>query len=233
MENESFLGHLEALRGVLLRSLTALAIAFPLGYWLGSQLIPLLTKFCLPEGQAALHYFTPMEAFIAELKLGAIIAFILIFPYVAWQFWKFVSPALYQNEKQKIIKAALFSSLLFLAGAAFAGFLLLPLLMRFAFSFQGPALRPLFGLAGFLGLAGGLLLAGGLIFQLPIVVFTLVALGIIKYETLKKGRPYAVIILLVLAAVATPPDVVSQLLLFVPAYALFELGLFLSARAKS
>jgi len=166
-----------------------------------------------------------MEAFIAELKMGVIISFALAFPYVAWQFWTFVAPALYRKEKKVLGKAVVFSSLLFVAGAAFIFYVILPILMRFAFSFASPNLQPTFGLANFLGLAGGLMLAGGLIFQLPLVIIVLNRLGVVEKSKLKYARPYVIVILLILAAIATPPDVVSQLLLFFPAYALFELGL--------
>ena len=225
MEENSFLGHLEALRKVLLRSLLAVAVLFPVCWFLAGKLIPVFTNLLLPPEQATLHYFSPMEAFIAELKMGAIISFALAFPYIAWQFWTFVAPALYKKEKKVLGKAVVFSSLLFIAGAAFIFYVILPILMRFAFSFASPNLQPTFGLANFLGLAGGLMLAGGLFFQLPLVVIVLNRFGIIDRAKMKKARPYVIVVLLILAALATPPDIVSQLLLFLPAYALFELGL--------
>jgi Sec-independent protein secretion pathway component TatC len=122
-------------------------------------------------------------------------------------------------------KAVIFSSLLFIAGALFIFYVILPILMRFAFSFANANLQPTFGLANFLGLAGGLMLAGGLIFQLPLVIIVLNRLGVVEKDKLKRARPYVIVILLIVAAIATPPDVISQLLLFFPAYALFELGL--------
>lgn len=231
MEDNSFLGHLEELRKVILRSLAVVAALFPFSWWAAGRLIPFLTASLLPQGFATLHYFSPMEAFIAELKMGAIISFALAFPYVAWQFWQFVAPALYKNEKKVLGKAVIFSSLLFIAGAAFVYFAILPILMRFAFSFASPHLRPVFGLANFLSLAGGLMLAGGLVFQLPLATVILDRFGLVDRDKLKKARPYVVVILLILAALATPPDVVSQLLLFAPAYALFELGVLFTRPA--
>lgn len=225
MEENTFLGHLEALRKVILRSLIAVAVLFPVCWYLSGRLIPVFTNLLLSPGQATLHYFSPMEAFIAELKMGAIIAFALSFPYVAWQFWTFITPALYRKEKKVLGKAVVFSSLLFIAGALFIFYVILPILMRFAFSFANANLQPTFGLANFLGLAGGLMLAGGLIFQLPLVIIVLNRLGVVEKDKLKHARPYVIVILLIVAAIATPPDVISQLLLFLPAYALFELGL--------
>ena len=135
MEENTFLAHLEALRKVILRSLIAVAVLFPVCWYLSGRLIPVFTSLLLPPEQATLHYFSPMEAFIAELKMAAILAFALAFPYVAWQFWTFITPALYKKEKKVLGKAVVFSSLLFIAGALFIFYVILPILMRFAFSF--------------------------------------------------------------------------------------------------
>lgn len=231
MEENSFLWHLEALRRVILRSLAAVAVLFPLCWWAADRLIPFLTNILLPPSQATLHYFSPMEAFITEMKIGAILSFALAFPYIAWQFWTFIAPALYKKEKMILSKAVVFSSLLFIAGAVFVFYVILPILMRFAFSFANEHLHPTFGLANFLSLVSGLMLAGGLVFQLPLVMIVLNRFGLVTREKLKKARRYVVVILLIVAAVATPPDVLSQILLFLPAYALFELGLLFTRSA--
>lgn len=229
MQEGSFLDHLEALRQVLLRCAAALALAFPLGWFLAARLLPGFIALTLPESLPSLHYFSPMEAFLTELKAGLVLSFALSFPYVAWQFWGFLSPALYRRERRALSLAVLASALLFVAGAAFVLLAILPVIMRFSASFASPALTPVIGLAHFVGLAGGLMLAGGLLFQLPLVVMLLARFGILRPETLKRSRPYAVVALLVLAALFTPPDVVSQVLLFLPSYALFELGLLLAS----
>lgn len=117
-------------------------------------------------------------------------------------------------------------------GAGFCLGTILPLLMRFSAGFATPNLKPVIGLAGFLELSGWLLLSFGLMFQFPLAVILAVRFGAVRVETLRRGRPYVVVGILILAAILTPPDVVSQLLLAVPTWILFEIGLLIAARQQ-
>ena len=227
----TLISHLEALRSALLRIVAAVAILYLPCYWASPYLVEWLTRWCFSSGHE-LYYFTPMEAFWVQLKLALVVSLILSYPWNALQLWKFVLPALYPNERRALGGWITLSTLLFLGGAAFCVGAILPLLMRFSESFASPSLKPLIGLAGFLGLAGWLTLAFALMFQTPIVVYVAVRMGFVSSAVLAGKRPYVVVAILIVAALLTPPDVVSQILLALPTWLLFETGLLLARRAE-
>ena len=223
--DETLLAHLEALRGTLLRMLAATALLYPVGYALAPAATRLLVRLCLPPESGPLHYFAPMEVFWTQLRLALVIAIVLAHPLNMAQLWRFLVPALHPGERIAARRWVLVSTLLFALGAVFCATLILPLVMRFSAGFATPDLRPVLGLSQFLGLSGWLILAFGAMFQAPLVALVAVRLGIVAPETLAHARPYVVVAILVLAAVLTPPDVVSQILLALPSWLLFELGL--------
>jgi sec-independent protein translocase protein TatC len=229
MEQETLVSHLEALRRALIRSFVALAIGIvPL--FLASPYV--LDWFCEQirlQGGVALHYFSPMEVFLLQLKVAALLDCVLFSPYIAWNLWQFVLPALYEKEKRFVRSIAGLTSLLFIAGVAFCLIVCFPLVVQFGMSFAGDYLQPVFGISNIVSLALWLSLAFGCMFQFPLVTYALIRGGIVKYETVCNKRPYVVVIVLLLAALLTPPDIVSQLILGLPTYLLFELGL-LAAR---
>lgn len=228
---ESLISHLEALRGALLRCVIATAALFPVGYLIAPHVINALTLWCFPDG-ATLHYFAPMEVFFVQLRLALIIALVLAYPWNIAQIWRFLLPALYKEERRSIARAALFSSLLFACGAAFCAGLVLPAVIRFAGSFATQGLEASLGVANFVGLAGRLTLAFGLMFQTPMLALLAVRLGVISAESLGRKRPYVMTAILIAAGILTPPDVISQLTMAVPAWLLFELGLLLARRLE-
>jgi sec-independent protein translocase protein TatC len=231
MEQETLVSHLEALRRALIRSFVALAIGIvPL--FLASPYV--LDWFCEQirlQGGVALHYFSPMEVFLLQLKVAALLDCVLFSPYIAWNLWQFVLPALYEKEKRFVRSIAGLTSLLFIAGVAFCLIVCFPLVVQFGMSFAGDYLQPVFGISNIVSLALWLSLAFGCMFQFPLVTYALIRGGIVKYETVCNKRPYVVVIVLLLAALLTPPDIVSQLMLGLPTYLLFELGL-LAARCR-
>ena len=226
----SLVGHLEALRSTLWRMLAGTAVLFPVGYALAPALIRLLVRRCLPPEVGPLYFFTPMEAFWTRLRLGLVVALAIGFPWNLRQAWRFLAPGLYAGERTAVRRWVSFASLLFAAGAAFCLFVILPLVVRFGMGFATADLRPMLGLSGFVGLAGWMALAFGAMFQAPLVTFAAVRLGLVTRAALARARPYVVVGILVVAALLTPPDVVSQVLLALPTWLLFELGLFLSRR---
>ena len=136
-------------------------------------------------------------------------------------------------KEKKFVKTAVFcSTFLFVLGAAMCIGFVLPLIMKFSMSFATEQIKPILGISNFVVLSGWLILAFGLMFQFPIAIYFLVRFDIVSLESLKNKRPYIVVILLVIAAILTPPDVVSQILLFIPTYLLFELGLFFAKFPK-
>ncbi len=231
-QQDSFLSHLEALRGTLLSILAATALLYPVSYALSAPVIDFLVATCCPPELGTLHYFSPLEVFVLRLRLSVVLSLALGFPWNTRALWKFLLPALYPSERKSLSAGILASSFLFVAGIAFAVLVILPFVMRFAVSFASQELRPVLGLASFIHLAGGLALAFGLMFQTPLAVTLAARLGLVSPSTLRRSRPYVYTVILILAAVLTPPDVFSQLCLAVPTALLFELGLLL-AKGKS
>ena len=175
--------------------------------------------------QFELRYFTLMEPFIVELKSGMLLAFAAGLPLYFWRLWHFLAPALYLHEKRFLLSGAVAAWGLFIAGTALGLFGVMPLLVKFSLSFAREGLTPLIGFNNFVELLITVLLAFGAMFELPIVLLALLKAGIIELETLRKQRPLVLVVILILAAFLTPPDVISQLMLGIPAYLLFELTL--------
>ena len=231
-EQDKLTYHLSELRKTILSIVVCVAVLFPIGYFLAPYCIDWLVRWSFPIDNAQLNFFSPMEVFILNLKIGFVIALVLGFPYIIYKIWQFLLPALYDKEK-KFVKTAVFcSTFLFILGAAICVGFVLPLVIRFSMSFATEQIRPILGISNFVVLSGWLMLAFGLMFQFPIAIYFLVRFDIISLESLKNKRPYVVVILLFLAALLTPPDVVSQILLFIPTYLLFELGLFFAKYPK-
>ena len=222
--------HITALRSALLKMIVATLIILPAGYWASDHVIDFLVRWSIPETLGQLHYFTPMEVFIVRLKMAFILSLIAAYPWNIYQLWSFLLPALYQSERKALSCVLFFSSLLFFAGAAFCVFLILPMIMEFSASFADSGVRPLLGLKSFLELASWMMLAFGLMFQTPVLLLPAVKFGLVSVATLKKFRPYIIVIILIAAAILTPPDIISQLMLAIPTWLLFETGLLLAGR---
>ena len=229
-DDESIVSHLEALRWTFIRIIVATAIIYPFGYITSPKVISFLIKWCCPPEIGVLHYFAPMEVLFVRLKLALVLALAVAYPWNILQVWRFLLPALYKEERRALGCWLFFSSLLFVFGVAFCIVFILPLLMGFSGSFTSLELKPIIGLSGFLSLSGWLMLAFGLMFQVPVLVMLAVRFGVISYESLRRKRPYVIVLILIAAALLTPPDVVSQVMLAVPTWLLFEIGLFISKR---
>lgn len=229
-DNETFITHLEALRKTLLHCVLAVIITLPIGLLLANKFIETLSNWTLPSKLIKLNYFSPMEVFTVQLKVGLVIAFILSFPYISKKIWGFILPALHQNERKFIMTTIWVSTFLFILGVIFCVYFILPITIRFAISFTTPYLQPVLGLSNFLGLAGSLMLSFGIMFQFPLVVLALVYFKIISINSLEEKRPYVIVFILILAAIFSPPDVVSQLFVGIPTYLLFEIGLLITKK---
>lgn len=232
LDQESLTYHLSELRKTIISIVVCLVVLFPIGYFLAPYCIDWLVQWSFPVDNAQLNFFSPMEVFILNLKIGFVLALVLGFPYIIYKIWQFLLPALYDKEK-KFVKTAVFcSTFLFILGVAICIGFVLPLIIKFSMSFATEQIKPILGISNFIVLSGWLMLAFGLMFQFPIAIYFLVRFDIVSLENLKNKRPYIVVILLIVAAILTPPDVVSQILLFVPTYLLFELGLFFAKFPK-
>lgn len=176
------------------------------------------------------------ETFVTYLRLAMYGGFFLAFPYIATELYLFIAPGLYKREKKALLPYLTTAPLLFLMGAAFAYYIVMPKAWAFFIAFEMPdAALPLIvqaKVSEYLSLVMQLVLAFGISFQLPVLLTMLVRVGLMKTETLARGRRYAIVILLTVAAFITPPDIVSQLLLFFPLYALYELSILACRRIE-
>lgn len=231
-KENTLISHLEALRRTLLWIIGATALLYPAAFLLSPYVIDFLVKWSFPPEIGKLHYFAPMEVFWVQLKLALVLALMMAYPWNIFQIWRFVLPALYRKERRALGLWIVFSSVLFACGIAFCIGLILPVLMKFSGGFATPELQPVLGLANFLNLAGWLMLAFGLMFQSPIAVLLAVRFGVISAETIRRKRPYVMTGILIAAAILTPPDIVSQIMLAVPTWLLFELGLILAGKME-
>lgn len=232
-EDQNLFFHLQALRQMLIRCLCALAAGVIPMFALAPLVMDALICFFINDTPLKLNYFAPLEVFILELKLAFLLDFASCFPYISHQIWLFAAPALYENERRFILKLIGAASLLFLTGACFGLLGITPLVLKFGLSFGSSNLQPLFGLGNILSLSAHLAFVFGLMFQLPLITYALIQNDILSPQAVKNKRPYVVVLILVLSALLTPPDIVSQLMLFLPTYTLFEVGLFLACRKRA
>ena len=223
--NESLISHLEALRQTLLKCLYSVAIVLPFTFFPAPKVLNWLIHTVLADSKVILNYFSPVEVFLIQIKTAFLIDLIICFPYIAKQLWDFILPALYDNERRFIKSIVLLSSSLFVCGVLFCIFLILPLIMRFAMSFQTETIQAVLGISNVVNLALWLSIVSGIMFQVPLITFYLVKSGIISYKSIADKRAYVIAAILIIAGILTPPDIISQLMLGVPAYMLFETGL--------
>ena len=215
--------HLEEFRRRLIKCLVILAVLFPFGFYVSQPLIEWMKRALAPTQLHQLVYLQPMAYFFVQMKVAFFLSLFIAFPFVSYQIWRFVSPALFKEERRNVLLFSMVSTALFLSGAAAALFLVFPVVMRFSVGMASPEVTPMIDVQGFVGLAGMLMLGFGVMFQLPIVVWLLVRLGIVSVQAMSKARPYVYVGIFVLAALLTPgPDVISQLAMGLPSVVLFE-----------
>lgn len=218
-----FLAHLEELRWRIIKSLISILLFSVIAYLFSEKILDFLTK-----SVDNIYFTAPTEAFAVRIKISLIAGLILSFPVVFYQLWQFVVPGLMDKEARMVIPAVIFATLFFAGGAVFCFYLVLPVGLKFLLSFQTDKLKPWLSVKDYISFISWMILAFGLVFQLPILSYFLGKVGIITHKTLSKGRKYAIVIILILAAVLTPsPDVFSQLMLAVPLYFLYEVSIIL------
>ena len=227
-KDESFISHLEALRSTLLKCLWAIVIVLPFTFYFAPKILDLLIKIITNSIPLKLNYFHPVEVFMIQIKIALVIDVIICFPYIAKQLWNFVLPALYEHEKKSLKTILLISCLLFLSGMLFALFVILPLIINFGLSFATENIQAMFRISDIINLVLWMSVVFGIMFQVPVITYYLIKTDIISYESIADKRPYVVVMLLILSAFLTPPDIISQLVLGIPTYLLFEAGLLVS-----
>jgi sec-independent protein translocase protein TatC len=238
-QQDTFISHLVELRDRILRSLLAIALVFLVLFfaWPGASVIydalalPLMRA--LPEGTKMIATGV-VAPFLVPVKVTALVALIVALPYVLWQAWAFIAPGLYQHEKRIALPLVFISTVLFLAGIAFCYFFVFGRVFAFINEFAPKSITPAPDIENYLNFVLTMFVAFGITFEIPIVVMVMVRTGIIGVAKLKEVRPYVIVGNFIVAAVLTPPDVVSQFMLAVPMCLLYELGiLFAGIMAKT
>ncbi len=251
----SFWDHLEELRGHIFRSLIAIVIlavlAFMNRHVIFDMIIlaPSSSKFitytwlcelgrlvhssslCITDMHLKIINIKMSGQFLTHMYISAVAGFILAFPYVLWEVWRFVQPALHQNEKKYSRGGLLISTLLFLVGILFSYFFIVPVTVNFlgTYSVSGDVVNQI-SLNSYINTVVSVTFAVGIVFELPILVYFLTRIGVVTPDFMKKNRKYMVVVLLTVSAIITPPDMFSQMMVFIPLWGLYEVSILVSKR---
>jgi len=252
----SFLDHLEIFRWHLIRSIIAIVFFAMIAFifkdivfdviLLGpkyptfptykalcaiSQYLGLKDAFCLKESPFILMNISMSGQFSAHITSSIFAGFILAFPYVFWEFWRFISPALHANETKMARGIVFFSSVLFLMGVLFGYYVLAPLSVNFLGSYQvSSSVANQISLASFISTVTTVSFATGIVFELPVMTYFFTKIGLLTPDFMRVYRKHAIVIILILAAIITPPDVTSQILVLLPLIVLYEISIKISER---
>ena len=250
----SFLDHLEVLRWVLIRSTIAIMIGATVAYTYSEFIFDVIifgpknadfvtyrffcemaTKygldqsFCITELPFTIQNRTMEGQFSMLIWTSITAGFIIAFPFILWELWKFVGPALYEKEKKNIKYFIFLASILFFIGVAFGYFVLVPLSINFLSNLTiSSMVENQIDIDSYIGLVKSTSLATGLVFELPIVIYFLSRIGLVTPKFLRDYRRYAYVIILIIAAIVTPPDVISQMIVTIPLVILYEISIFIS-----
>lgn len=229
-QEQSFLSHLVELRQRIVRAAIAVIIVFiPMAFFMQPIFDfvsrPMMAALPADAKLLATGVITP---FMVPLKVTLFAAFLVALPYVLWQAWAFVAPGLYRHEKRLAGPLIASSVLMFFAGMAYCYFVVFGFVFKFIAGFAPATVSVSPDIEAYFSFVMGMFLAFGLAFEVPIVVVLLVRFGIASIEKLKKMRPYVIVGAFIIAAIFTPPDVLSQLLLAIPLCILYELGIFVA-----
>lgn len=254
----SFLEHIDVLRKHLIRSILAVVIGALIaflntsflfdvlifgpqkpGFWSYQRLCDLSymiydnDRLCLKELGFSVQNITITGQFFQHIIVSIIAGIIIAFPYILWEFWRFISPALKGSEKRYTTGIVFSSSLLFGCGILFGYFILTPVSVNFLGNYSiSEQISNIISLESYISFVAALTLAAGIIFQLPLLIYFLAKLGLVSSDTLRKYRRHAFVVILVLSALLTPPDVASQIILGIPIYFLYEAGITIARRIE-
>ncbi len=226
-EKMPFTVHLEELRNRLVICFIAIGAGFILSYGFKEKIFHYLTIPLISAMQADDNLiFTGLpEAFFTYLKVSLLSGLMLAAPVLLYQFWIFVAPGLYDKERKLLIPIVLLSSFFFIGGSLFGYFIVFPFGFKFFLGFASETIKALPSMREYLSFSSKMLLAFGLVFELPLVITFLARLGIVTVEFLKKNRKYALLLFFVFAAILTPPDVVTQIMMAFPLMLLYEISI--------
>ena len=194
-----------------------------------SQFIGMKESFCFTELPFEIQSRTMAGQFSAHIWTAMTAGFVVAFPYVIYEFWKFVSPGMYTNERKHSRGFIIISSLLFFIGVLFGYYVICPLSINFLGTYQvSSQVHNDFDLSSYIGLVRASVLASGLVFELPIVIYFLTKVGLVTPAFLRKYRKYSLVLVLILSAIITPPDIASQIIVAIPILILYEISIYIS-----
>lgn len=230
-EAMTLLQHLDELRFRLKRISFAIIIGCLACYSFSEQLFDYLVMpmVAVMPDQSSFIYTAPHEAFVTYLKVAALAGFFAASPYIFYQVWSFIAPGLYEEERKYIVPIAFFSAACFIGGGAFAYFVVFPFAFEFFMSFNTGNIQAMLKLNEYLSFSMKLIFAFGLVFEMPLFALFLSRLGLVTATMMRKARKFAILFSFVLAALLTPPDVVSQLLMAGPLMILYEISIVIAA----
>jgi sec-independent protein translocase protein TatC len=222
-EDPSFFAHYEELRSRIIKSIISVVVAACLFHTIVDQVLAVIIK---PVGK--LVFTAPGEAFVARIMLTLFGGVFLAFPFILYQAWRFVAAGLKKHEVKHVRVFAPCSFFLFIIGGSFAYFIAIPISIRFLLSFSSSLIVPMITVKNYISFVGTMLLAFGIVFELPLILMFLTKIGIATPAFLAQRRKYAIVIILILSALITPPDFITQLIMAVPLIILYEVGIIAS-----
>lgn len=230
MTEQPLVAHLIELRQRLVRAIIGIVVIFVVLFHWSGDIYALLAKpmmDVLPAGtnMIATDVTTP---FFVPMKVTMMVAFVLALPNTLYQIWAFIAPGLYSHEKRLIVPVMASSILLFVLGMAFAYFLVFPVVFGFMTAVTPTGVSMMTDIDKYLSFVLGMFLAFGITFEVPVIVVLLTRFGVLTVDKLRQGRPYVIVGAFIVAAIVTPPDVLSQIMLAVPLWLLYEFGIILS-----
>ncbi|HEC1756384.1 TPA: twin-arginine translocase subunit TatC [Campylobacter lari] len=229
--------HLVELRKRLFISVACVVVMFFVCFSFNSYIIDILkapVEAALPEISKQMTFVELQEPLFTAMKVSFFTAFLISLPIIFWQFWKFVAPGLYDNEKRLVVPFVSFASIMFALGALFCYYIVIPLAFKFLIDFgvQTQDFKPLISIGLYVGFFTKLVVAFGLAFEMPVITFFFAKLGLIDDAFLKKHFRVSVLVIFVFSAMMTPPDIISQFLMAVPLCGLYGISIYIAKKVN-
>ncbi|TLD84027.1 twin-arginine translocase subunit TatC [Helicobacter sp. MIT 11-5569] len=223
--------HIQDLRRCLINITIALLVTFAISFYFWEIILDWMVaplSAALPKGRESVIFTQVGEAFFTALKVAFFSAFIFALPVIFWQIWAFVAPGLYENEKKLVIPFVIFGTFFFLCGCAFAYYIAFPIGFGYLINFGSQLFTALPSIGDYVGFFAKLMVGFGVSFELPVITFFLAKVGLVTDRTLKEYFKFAIVFIFILAAILTPPDVLSQFLMAIPLVLLYGLSIMIA-----
>ena len=221
----SLVGHLEELRKRVMIIALVLVLGAIISYYYIDIIVHIINK---PAKGLEFIYLSPPELFLAYIKISLVVGAVIGSPIILYQVWHFIKPGLKEKERKYLLFAMFMGIVFFLLGIVFAYFVIIPLTIEFFVKMSADQIEPLFSFTNYITFISSLLVSFGLVFELPLLMLLLTQLNLVQPSTFKHYRKYVILIIFVVAAILTPPDVVSQILMAIPMILLYEFSIFLT-----